>query len=145
MGSRLSGRSGTYLRLVVVGGWYGGASGLYDSNTGSGGSGFVWTAETASNVPSGYSVATKYYLTNAGTYGGNTTFAAPNGGTETGHEGDGYARITLISATKTVGTASKWISIEEQIENGSFTGSFDYNGHTITVIDTKNEQQTYQE
>lgn len=84
------------------GGWYGGSGNVPDETLdndrgGGGGSGFVWTAETASNVPSGYSVTAEYYLTEASTEGGNTTFISPNGGNETGHLGNGYAKITLIN------------------------------------------------
>ena len=87
------------------GGWYGGgavggsqtiptSNTNGDNNGGSGGSGYVWTAATASNAPSGYNVPSSYYLTDAQTIAGDTEFPAPNGGTETGHQGDGYARIT---------------------------------------------------
>lgn len=86
-----------------AGGWYGGgAAGNYNSRSrnratgGGGGSGFVWTSSTASNVPSGYGVSTAYYLTNASTKSGNTTFESTSGGTETGHTGNGYAKITWI-------------------------------------------------
>ena len=80
------------------GGWYGGGAGEgggTDSGAG-GGSGFVWTSTTASNVPTGYNVSSTYYLTDAQTIAGNTSFPAPNGGTETGHEGNGYARISYV-------------------------------------------------
>lgn len=63
-----------------------------------GGSGFVWTSSTASNVPSGYGVSTAYYLTNASTKSGDTTFEGPTGVNETGHSGDGYAKITWVSS-----------------------------------------------
>ena len=82
------------------GGWYGGG-GAYDSDSdsdgryGGGGSGYVWTSATASSAPSGYNVSSSYYLTDAQTIPGNTSFPAPSGGNETGHEGNGYARITI--------------------------------------------------
>ena len=69
-----------------------------EPQVGAGGSGFVWTTETASSVPSGYSVSTSYYLTNASTTAGNTTFEGPTGVNETGHSGDGYAKITWVSS-----------------------------------------------
>ena len=78
------------------GGWYGGGSGVgagTDAAAG-GGSGYVWTSSTASSAPSGYSVSSSYYLTDAQTIAGNTSFPAPGGGTETGHSGHGYALIT---------------------------------------------------
>ena len=71
-----------------------------------GGSGFVWTSATSSNVPSGYSVSTSYYLTNASTYSGNTSFTSTSGGTETGHSGNGYAKITPVTITGSPSTTS---------------------------------------
>lgn len=62
-----------------------------------GGSGFVWTSAAVSNVPSGYNLSSEYYLENATTVLGNTSFESTTGGTETGHSGDGYAKITWIS------------------------------------------------
>lgn len=59
-----------------------------------GGSGYVLTS--SSSKPSGYALGSQYYLTNASTKAGNTSFSAPGGGTETGHSGNGYARITLV-------------------------------------------------
>ncbi len=86
------------------GGWYGGG-GSYpdgsgdDDRGGGGGSGFVWTG---SNAPSGYLLGAAYYLTNASTKAGNTSFTAPGGAAETGHSGDGYARITCLELYKQV-------------------------------------------
>lgn len=86
------------------GGWYGGG-GAYpdgsgdDDRGGGGGSGFVWTG---SNAPSGYLLTSKHYLTDASTTAGNASFAAPGGGSETGHSGDGYARITVLEIYKLV-------------------------------------------
>ena len=87
------------------GGWYGGGCGggtqtiptsnsTSDSQGGCGGSGYVWTSSTYSSAPSGYSVSSSYYLTDAQTIGGDATMPNPNGGEMTGREGDGYARIT---------------------------------------------------
>ena len=89
------------------GGWYGGCGTLPDGSVdddkgGSGGSGYVWTAATASNAPSGYAVLSRYYLTNANTIPGNESFPAPDGTTETGHEGNGFARITAYVKKKEV-------------------------------------------
>lgn len=86
------------------GGWYGGG-GSYpdgsgdDDRGGGGGSGFVWTGQ---NAPSGYLLGASYYLTNASTKAGNTSFTAPGGSAETGHSGDGYARITCLELYKQV-------------------------------------------
>ena len=82
------------------GGWYGGgASTSYSDNTNydtysGGGSGYVYTSSTASNYPSGNLLTSTYYLTNAATLAGNTSFTSTSGGTETGHSGNGYAKIT---------------------------------------------------
>ena len=82
------------------GGWYGGGASTsfgdgtnYDTYSG-GGSGYVYTSSTASNYPSGNLLTSTYYLTNAATVVGNTSFTSTSGGTETGHSGDGYAKIT---------------------------------------------------
>lgn len=86
------------------GGWYGGG-GSYpdgsgdDDRGGGGGSGFVWTGK---NAPSGYLLGSAYYLANASTKAGNTSFTAPGGSSETGHSGDGYARITCLELYKQV-------------------------------------------
>ena len=93
------GNASTYSCGGGGGGWYGGG-GAYDNDSdsdgryGGGGSGYVWTGTTASYAPSGYNVSSSYYLTDAQTIAGNTSFPAPGGGTETGHTGSGYARIT---------------------------------------------------
>ena len=58
-----------------------------------GGSGFVNTAASAGNRPSGY---TGLQLDSGETKDGNTSFPSTDGGTEVGHSGNGYARITRI-------------------------------------------------
>lgn len=89
------------------GGWYGGAAGSF-GNAGGGGSGYVYTSSTASNYPSGCLLNASYYLTNAQTIAGNTTFTSPTGTNETGHTGNGYIRITTIK----VGSGSTFIKID---------------------------------
>ena len=124
------------------GGWYGGGAAANYSATsgianyaagGGGGSGYVWTSSTASSAPSGYSVPTKYYLTDAGTYGsGEEGFITnPNTGN------NGYARITLVAKGTNV-TATRWIGIEGLKNSGKLTGTFNYRGKTITETDTAN-------
>ena len=85
------------------GGWYGGgAAGHYNGETnnryagGGGGSGYVYTESTASSYPNGCLLNDSYYLTNASTHAGNTAFESTTGGTETGHAGNGYAKITYV-------------------------------------------------
>lgn len=77
------------------GGWYGGGAGASAgwSNGGGGGSGYVYTSSTVSSYPSGCKLTSSYYLTNASTTAGSSSFASTTGGTETGHSGNGYARI----------------------------------------------------
>lgn len=80
------------------GGWYGGGKSSSDSSTSyinysGGGSGFVNTAANASSRPSGY---TGLQLDSGTTTAGNTSHPSTSGGTETGHSGNGYARITVI-------------------------------------------------
>lgn len=80
------------------GGWYGGGTSHSDSSTGyvnysGGGSGFVNTAANSSSRPSGY---TGLQLDSGTTKDGSTSFESTSGGTETGHSGNGYARITVI-------------------------------------------------
>lgn len=94
------------------GGWYGGGCALDDTvysamepdkDTqytmqfgGGGGSGFAYSAETASLVPSGFGLNSSYYLTDTANKDGTETFPKPSGGTETGHDGYGFIRITVI-------------------------------------------------
>ena len=64
-----------------------------DDRGGGGGSGFVWTG---SNAPTGYLLGSEYHLANASTTAGSASFTGPTGTAETGHSGDGYARITVL-------------------------------------------------
>lgn len=87
------------------GGWYGGG-GAYDSDSdsdgrwGGGGSGYVYTSATAKNYPNGCLLNSTYYLTNAQTIAGNTSFTSPAGSAETGHTGNGFCRITNLTPTQ---------------------------------------------
>ena len=95
------------------GGWYGG-SGTYpdgsvdDDKGGGGGSGYIYTASTASSYPSGCLLNSSYYLTNASTTQGTASMPSTSGGAETGHAGDGYARITYT------GTMADTIAVYDQ-------------------------------
>lgn len=80
------------------GGWYGGGTGKSDSSTSyvnysGGGSGFVNISANASSRPSGY---TGLQLDSGTTTAGSSSHPSTSGGTETGHSGNGYARITVI-------------------------------------------------
>lgn len=81
------------------GGWYGGGNSYSDNGLSTirqsgGGSGFVNTAANASYRPSGY---TGLQLDSGTTKAGDTSFPSTSGGTETGHSGNGYARITRLT------------------------------------------------
>jgi len=78
------------------GGWYGGGTSNYGSYNGGGGGGSGYVLTASSYKPTGYLLGSEYYLSNAQTIGGNQSFPAPGGGNETGHSGNGYARITLV-------------------------------------------------
>jgi len=80
------------------GGWYGGGSSSSSSDGDSyyagymgGGSGYVNTA--TSYHPAGYYYSSSYFLSNETLAGGTETFLSPYGAMETGHSGNGYARI----------------------------------------------------
>lgn len=87
-----------YVSGAGGGGWYGGGKGQSDTGTNyvnyfGGGSGFVNTAANAGYRPSGY---TGLQLDSATTTAGNSSHPSTSGGTETGHSGNGYARITVL-------------------------------------------------
>jgi len=110
------------------GGWYGGGSSHSDTsasqiNSSGGGSGFVNTAANAGNRPSGY---TGLQLDSGTTTAGNSSFPSTSGGTETGHSGNGYARITVLNPDGTDpgggGTGSS-ASITWQTRSGTWNES----------------------
>ena len=83
------------------GGWYGGGGTYPDSSGdddkgGGGGSGYVYTLTTATHYPTGCLLNSAYYLTGARTIAGNASMPSTTGSTETGHQGNGYVRITVI-------------------------------------------------
>ena len=96
------------------GGWYGGGSAIgqntiptsgdgSDSNGGAGGSGWIYTEASYNTWRNGnatdankYLLTSEYYLTDATTIIGGSTFKSPSGTNETGHTGNGYARITYL-------------------------------------------------
>ena len=81
------------------GGWYGGGGAGYTGGSG-GGSGYVYTEKTASQYPSGCLLNSINYLIDAQTIGGNISFKSPSGTNETGHAGNGHARITTLRSIK---------------------------------------------
>ncbi len=67
------------------GGWYGGGAGYYQGGSAGGGSGHVNTST----------------MIDGATIGGNQSFKAPDGTYETGHSGNGYARVTYMYSPPT--------------------------------------------
>ena len=82
------------------GGWYGGGGAYPDGSAdddrgGGGGSGFALTSTAA--VPSSYLLsANDYLLRDVSLIIGSSSMPDPTGGTMTGRNGDGYARITYL-------------------------------------------------
>lgn len=98
LGANQSSTNYRYVPGASGGGWYGGGCNRSNSSTSyvnysGGGSGFVNIAANASYRPSGY---TGLELESGETIDGSKSFPAPGGGTETGHSGNGYARITVL-------------------------------------------------
>lgn len=87
------------------GGWYGGCGSVPngsgdDDRGGGGGSGFVYTGQNVT-VPSGstYKITSQYAMTSTTLAAGNTSFTSPTGASETGHTGNGYAKVTFVGQT----------------------------------------------
>jgi len=83
------------------GGWYGGQGTYPDSSAdddggGGGGSSYVYTSSTASNYPSGCLLNSAHYLESTQMIDGGSSMTSPSGSNETGHTGNGYARITYL-------------------------------------------------
>lgn len=112
------------------GGWYGGGSAYSDSSTSyvnysGGGSGFVNISSNSSYRPSGYS---GLELESGSTIAGDSSFESTSGGTETGHAGDGYARITVLSSDgSSGGNTSTGISWDVQ------TGSWNQTSNSSAI------------
>ena len=88
------------------GGWYGGGTGNATYSGGGGGSGWIYTQATYNEWKTAnatdaakYTVNTKYYLEDSSTLAGTESFESTSGGTETGHSGNGYAKITPVETT----------------------------------------------
>ena len=81
------------------GGWFGGFYGIHAQSGGFGGSGFVWAGNpdvSDATIGGSWLLGEEYKLSEAKTVAGNALFESTTGATETGHAGNGYARITLI-------------------------------------------------
>lgn len=132
------------------GGWYGAypaggqttpATGSSESDTSGspGGSGYVYTSSTAKNYPSGCLLNSSYYLSDAKTIAGNTSFTSPTGSSETGHSGNGYCRITVIECSNTAlyvrinNSMKKATAFYFKLNNNKMygVGSANYNGSVM--------------
>lgn len=121
------------------GGWYGGGSG----NSAGGGSGFVWTIRNQDDVPEGYSVEKIYQLTETEMYSGKEEFTAPDGSKETGHSGDGYARVTLIKEQEGIQSVNTWLGVNELKQKNLLTGEFIGGDFEIKVITNIGQEIKY--
>ena len=107
------------------GGWYGGGTGQADGSTGyvnysGGGSGFVNTSANASSRPSGY---TGLQLDSGTTTAGNTSHPSKNGGMETGHSGNGFARIIAVDENGNYPIPEPTYSINWEVRYGTWNDS----------------------
>ena len=115
------------------GGWYAGAQGSYNGVGGGGGSGYVYTSSTASNYPSGCTLNSSYFLTNAQTYAGNTSFSNTAGtANETGHSGNGFVKITSKGHKHTQNCYGQNYSCGK-VESGTLVGEYSLTSTTVTV------------
>lgn len=93
-------RGGYYSQSYAAGGggggWYGGGVGRNYYAAGAGGSGYVYTTSTKGDYPSGCLLDDSMLLTDAETTIGTSSFPSTSNGTETGHDGNGYVRITVL-------------------------------------------------
>lgn len=85
------------------GGFYGGgAAGNYNGSSrssaagGGGGSGYVYSESTYQSYPEGCLLEEKYYMTEIRSLSGALAFLSPEGVSEEGHSGDGYAKVTFL-------------------------------------------------
>ena len=107
------------------GGWYGGGTNKSDTSTSyvnysGGGSGFVNISANASYRPSNY---TGLQLDSGTTYAGNTNFPSITGGTETGHSGNGYARITALDSNGSAPTPEPTTYVNWKVQSGNWNST----------------------
>ena len=118
------------------GGWYGG-SGSYPDGSGDddrgagGGSGFVWTGK---NAPTGYLLTAAHQLINTSLIAGNASMPSTSGSTETGHSGNGYARITVLELypqTPDVPQNFRQVGAQDYFSVSLQWGSVECNGYNL--------------
>ena len=103
------------------GGWYGGKCTGNNNGGAGGGSGYISPK-----------------LKNAATIAGNLTFKAPGGNDETGHSGNGYARITLVAGAPTSSDPSAAPAAPAAAPSGGSLRNVGDGGETVTYtsVDT---------
>ena len=103
------------------GGWYGGKCTGNNNGGAGGGSGYISPK-----------------LKNAETIAGNLTFKAPGGNDETGHSGNGYARITLVAGAPTSSDPSAAPAAPAAAPSGGSLRNVGDGGETVTYtsVDT---------
>lgn len=128
------------------GGWYGGGGANPDGSAdddkgGGGGSNFVWTSTNASIVPDEYLLSSSQYLSETLTKAGNTSFPAPKGGTETGHAGNGFVKISFSLSYDYEIIVSDNVTLDKEFDYDTkeYTGTLSSNDSslvTFTVTDS---------
>lgn len=97
------------------GGWYGGGSGFAakSGNQGhaAGGSGYVYTEDSASNYPEGCLLNSAYYLSDVSLVAGNTSIVLPDGSSGAGVDDNGYVRVTVLEILPLVGTPENFRTV----------------------------------
>lgn len=122
------------------GGWYGGGRASSDSSTSyinysGGGSGFVNTAANTSPRPNGY---TGLQLDSGTTKDGSTSFESTSGGTETGHSGNGFARITVLGDKEPIPSEYTELAYIESTGSQYIDTGFKPNNNTRVVLSAYN-------
>ncbi|MGN1337145.1 MAG: cadherin-like beta sandwich domain-containing protein [Candidatus Coprovivens sp.] len=128
------------------GGWYGGGGSTVDGSgdddrSGAGGSGFVLNEDTISSLPSTYLVGSTYYLNESYTKAGNTSFPSISGGTETGHYGDGYVRVSFSLEFDYEIIVSDNITVDNEFDYDikNYNGTVDKNSSIVEFTVTDSE------
>ena len=123
------------------GGWYGGGGAGVDGSVdddkgGGGGSGFVWTSANSTTVPSEYLLLPSQYLMEASTKAGNTSFPNTTGGTETGHEGNGFVKISFSLSYDFDIIVSDNVTLDKKFDYDvkDYTGTLDSNDSSLVTF-----------
>lgn len=96
-----------------------------------GGSGYVFTAATASSAPQGFGLTSDYYLEpdTAVTKSGASSILLPDGTSSVGNTGNGYVRLTRVTPrlqSPTVTSVTEPVQGQTQISFSAVTGATGY-------------------